>query len=85
MILINESGKYEDFILKCKERLCSAAQLEIADQTRDTLLKYQRNTTSERIKKDIVKYTRGARCTFPDFDCSADCKFKEGKTMTRRI
>ena len=26
--------KYEDFILKCKERLCSAAQLEIMKQTR---------------------------------------------------
>ena len=85
MVLINESGKYEDFILKCKERLCSAAQLEIADQTRETLLKYQKYTTSDRIKKDIVKYTRGARCTFRDFICSEDCKFKEGKTMTRRI
>ena len=85
MVIINEKGKYEDFILKCKERLCSAAQLEIADQTRKTLLKYQKNTTSEKIAQDIVKYTKGARCTFPDFDCKADCKFKEGKIMTRRI
>ena len=85
MILINEEGKYEDFILKCKERLCSSAQVEIADQTRETLLKYQRYTTSDNVRKDIVKYTRGARCTFPDFDCASDCKFKEGKLMTRRI
>lgn len=85
LIIINEKGKYEDFILKCKERLCSAAQLEIADQTRATLLKYQAQTTNSRIKSDIVKYTRGARCTFPDFDCSSDCKFKEGKLMTRKI
>ena len=85
MVLINETGTYQNFILKCKERLCSAAQLEIADQTRATLLKYQAMTTNNKIKQDIVKYTRGARCTFPDFDCSSDCKFKEGKLMTRKI
>jgi thymidylate synthase ThyX len=85
MVLINEKGKYEDFILKCKERLCSAAQLEIMEQTRDTLLKYREKTNSPRIKNDIEKYTRGARCTFRDFECSQDCKFKEGKTMTRKI
>lgn len=85
MVLINEKGKYEDFILKCKERLCSAAQLEIMDQTRETLNKYAQETNSLRIKADIKKYTKGARCTFSDFECSQDCKFKEGKTMTRRI
>ena len=85
MVWINEKGKYEDFILKCKERLCSAAQLEIMQQTRDTLKKYQEETTSIKVKADISKYTRGARCTFRDFECSQDCKFNEGKTMTRRI
>ncbi len=85
LVLINECGKYEDFILKCKERLCSAAQLEIEEQTKTTLSKYASQTNNEEIKKDIVKYTRGARCTFPDFKCSADCRFKEGKTLTRRI
>jgi len=85
LVLINEKGKYEDFILKCKERLCSAAQLEIMEQTRDTLNKYKENTNSLRIKADIKKYTRGARCTFRDFECSQDCKFNEGKTMTRKI
>jgi hypothetical protein len=85
LVVISETGKYEDFILKCKERLCSAAQLEIADQTRLTLMKYKANTRSPKIATDIVKYTKGARCTFPDFDCATDCRFKEGKTMTRKI
>ena len=85
MVLINECGKYENFILKCKERVCSAAQLEIANQTRELLLKYQRCTKNKRIAKDIVKYTKEARCTFSDFKCREDCKFKEGKLMTRRI
>jgi len=85
LVVISEKGKYEDFILKCKERLCSAAQLEIAEQTRDTLMKYKEQTKSIKVARDIVKYTKGARCTFPDFDCSSDCKFKEGKLLTRRI
>ena len=42
IVKISEVGKYEDFILKCKERLCSAAQLEIMLQTRKTLLNYKK-------------------------------------------
>lgn len=80
-------GKYEDFILKCKERLCSAAQLEIMQQTRATLLKYRDSLklSNHPLAEDIVKYTKGARCTFPDYECPSDCKFKEGKLLTRRI
>ena len=40
LVRISEKGKYDDFVLKCKERLCSAAQLEIMMQTKETLLKY---------------------------------------------
>lgn len=87
LILVNETGKYEDFILKCKERLCTSAQLEIAMQTRETLLKYQKSLieNNDPLKNDIKKYTLGARCTFPDFKCSEDCNFKEGKTLIRKI
>ena len=41
LILINETGTYDNFILKTKERLCTAAQLEVMKATRDTLLKYK--------------------------------------------
>ena len=87
LVQVSEMGKYDDFILKCKERLCSAAQLEIMMQTRDTLLKYKEalEKNNHSLAKDIEKYSRGARCTFPDFECSSDCKFKEGKTLTRKI
>lgn len=87
MIKISESGKYGDFILKCKERLCSSAQLEIMYQTRETLLKYK-NALKEKnspLALDILNYTKGARCTFLDFDCKEDCKFKEGKLLVRKI
>lgn len=87
LIKINEIGKYEDFILKCKERLCSAAQLETMMQTRNTLLKYKKalEEANSPLKEDIEKYTHGARCTFPDFDCSSKCNFKDGIMLTRKI
>lgn len=87
LVYIHEVGKYEDFILKCKERLCSAAQLEIALQTKETLLKYKKalERSGHLLASDIEKYSHGARCTFPDFCCTSDCKFKEGKTLIRKI
>ena len=56
-------------------------------QTRDTLLKYKAELEAKNhpLADDIKYYSRGARCTFPDFDCSQDCSFKEGKTLTRKI
>ena len=87
LVKISEVGKYEDFILKCKERLCSAAQLEIMLQTKETLLKYKKALEESKspLAQDIEKYSHGARCTFPDFNCSSDCKFSEGKTLVRKI
>ncbi|MGN1379269.1 MAG: FAD-dependent thymidylate synthase [Bacilli bacterium] len=87
LVKISEVGKYEDFILKCKERLCTATQLEIMLQTRETLLKYKNalEKSNSPLALDIEKYSHGARCTFPDFNCSSDCKFKEGKTLVRKI
>lgn len=87
LVEINEIGKYEDFILKCKERLCSAAQLEIMRQTKTTLLKYKKalEETNHPLAEDIQKYAHGARCTFPDYTCASICNFEEGKKLTRRI
>lgn len=87
LVKISEMGKYEDFILKCKERLCTAAQLEIMLQTKETLLKYKKalEESNNPLAKDIKKYSHGARCTFPDFNCSSDCQFNEGKTLIRKI
>ncbi len=87
LILINELGKYDDFILKCKERLCSAAQLEIMRQTRDNLLRYKNalEENGDPLALDIASYCHGARCTFPDFTCNSNCGFNEGKTLTRKI
>ena len=87
LVRIIEMGTYDNFILKCKERLCSAAQLEIMRQTRETLMKYKDalEKSNNHLLFDIQKYTKGARCTFPDFDCSQSCGFAEGINLTRKI
>lgn len=81
-----ETGTYEDFILKCKERLCTAAQLEIMQQTRATLLEYKKalEAANHLLAQDIEKYARGARCT-SGFDCTSPCGFRDGITLTRKI
>lgn len=50
-------------------------------QTRKTLVKYKKTLeeSNSYLAKDIEKYSHGARCTFPDFNCSSYCKFVEGK------
>lgn len=82
-----ESGNYEMFILKCMERLCSNAQLDVMKTTRNTLLKYKEalEASNHPLASDIVKYTKGSRCTFPNYTCLSDCKFKEGKVLVRKI
>ena len=87
IVKVSEMGKYEDFVLKCKERLCSEAQLEIMLQTKENLIKYKKELekSNNPLALDIEKYSHGARCTFPDFCCAEDCKIKEGKTLIRKI
>ncbi len=87
MVQVNETGTYDNFILKCKERLCGAAQLEISNQTKDTLMKYYQALKSKNhpLKDDIERYIHGARCTFDDYTCSQDCFNKEAKQLKRKI
>ena len=87
LVTIAETGTYDNFILKCKERLCTAAQLEIANQTRNTLLRYKKalEDSCSPLAQDIEKYSHGARCTFPDYACHEQCHFQEGIKLERII
>ena len=96
LIYIREQGTYEDFILKCKERLCSAAQLEIALTTQEILERYittfgMKATVDPDMKnhwiwQDLHKYNTGrARCSFPDFKCTEPCGWADGINMNREI
>lgn len=87
MLDINERGTVENFIMKCQERLCGAAQLEIALQTKEILDKYVESVKDS--KKDIYEYllpyTKGARCTFKGFKCTLPCMWGAKKGIDRNI
>ena len=87
LLEINEMGTLDSFILKMKERKCTFAQLEINQVTNDTLKKYE---YALRLKihsraEELINYTKGSRCTFPDFKCTAPCGFALGINETRLI
>lgn len=87
LINVNERGSYEDFILKCKERLCGCAQLEIAVQTKETMDKYLQNTknTNPEVYKELLPYSSGARCTFKDYKCTSPCIWGAKFGLDRKI
>lgn len=87
LIKVNERGTVEDFIMKCGERLCGAAQLEIAMKTKETLEKYLKNTkdTNKEVYKQLLPYSKGARCTFPNAKCTSPCIWGAKNTFERKI
>ena len=86
LVKVNERGTVENFVLKCTERLCGAAQLEIMEQTVETMNKYleavKGNTT---IESYLLPYSKGARCTFPKWKCNSPCIFGGKNAMTRKV
>ena len=87
LININESGSYDNFILKMKERKCTCAQLEINQQT-DLILQQYINSLKAKnhpLYKELLQYSKGSRCTFPDYKCETPCGFVEGINGTREI
>lgn len=83
LVEIYERGTPQNFLLKARERLCTAAQLEIMEQTKVTLQKYVDQTDDEEIKQDMQKHN-GARCA-SGYKCSEPCRFKEGINLEREI
>ena len=84
LLNINERGDYENLILKAKERLCTAAQLEVMRNTHYTIERMIKNTDNEYVRKDLEKINTGARCT-SGFKCATPCAFKEGIDLSRLI
>lgn len=86
LIKVNERGTVENFVLKCTERLCGAAQLEIMEQTVITMNKYLEAVKNDPdIENYLLPYSKGARCTFPGWKCNSPCIFGGKEAMTRKI
>ena len=86
LVEVNERGTIENFVLKCMERLCGAAQLEITEQTEKIMKRYCEAVKDEEELYNYLKpYTKGARCTFPGWKCTAPCVFGAKNAMNRKI
>ena len=87
LLQINERGTVENFVLKCTERLCGAAQLEIMEQTLDTMKKYLEatKTANEDVYNYLLPYSKGARCTFPGWKCDTPCVFGPIGAIKRKV
>ena len=49
------------------------------------IIDFAKSTDNKELLDYLANYSLGARCTFKDYNCTNDCKFKEGKTLTRKI
>lgn len=86
LVKVNERGTIENFVLKCTERLCGSAQLEIMEQTSEIMNKYLAATLDKPELHDyLLPYSKGARCTFPGWKCSSPCIFGGKNAMNRLI
>ncbi len=87
VIQINERGTAENFILKCQERVCGCAQLEIMEQTVNIMKRYINavKDTNKEIYNMLLPYSKGARCTYPEFKCTSPCIWGATKALTRKI
>ena len=84
LVWIRERGTVEAFVMKCKERICSCAQLEIMRQTEELLMRYYEGSEGW-VKEELGKYANGkARCTWEGFECGSKCGWAEGINLQRR-
>lgn len=93
LVNVIESGEVEKFFLKCQERICGRAQLEIARQTRDTYYKIAANADNygESLKALIQSFeiTAGsekrikAKCEC--LSCKEPCRWGAKNAITRKI
>lgn len=86
LVHVNERGTIENFTMKCMERLCGAAQLEIMEQTKEIMNKYIDAVKEEKeLYEYLLPYSKGARCAFPNWKCNLPCIFGGKNAMNRLI
>ena len=92
IVRITEQGLFEDFVLKCKERLCGRAQLEIMKSTVVNAHKFIANKkelsyNNQKLLETIIdeKGTLVPRCAFKDFKCSEGCSWGKNGAFERLI
>jgi len=95
LVEITEQGIFEDFALKCKERICGRAQLEISKSTVDNLGKFLANRhklckTNQDLLMSMTERVNGVeklvpRCKFKDFKCREGCYWGPNCALYRDV
>ena len=91
LVDITEQGLFEDFVMKCKERLCGCAQLEIMFRTKQSLMNFisNKDCLSEENQLEIDSITNDdeviPRCMFKDFKCTSPCRGGAKNSLTRLV
>ena len=86
LVNINERVTIENFVFKCIECLCTKAQLEIMEQTRDTMKRYPQNVKlDESLYICLLPYSKCASCAFKGWKCNKSCIFASKGAFDRII
>lgn len=85
LLTIHETGNYKDFISKATERLCEQAQWEIMNQTKTTLHNYIEGTSNSYVRNELLKYSKGPKCSFPGVKCKEPGPFGRDLALERIV
>ena len=92
LVRITEQGLFEDFVLKCKERLCGRAQLEIALSSIENAKQFIENSNNLSFDNNYLLSTITdennnivPRCKFKDFKCSEGCNWGATEAFERLV
>ena len=90
LVKVIEQGTIDNFFIKCQERLCGRAQLEIATQTEYTLIKMEQyGKFTEPVKRELEKYVKGGKvstkCMLIKGGCKEPCIFGPAGALNRVI
>ena len=95
LIKVCESGTFDSFILRAKERLCTCAQRDVMNVVRENTIRYANALEKKANCVDNTKYylnlynrikpfTLGARC-LAGYKCATPCGFADGIKCTRKV
>ena len=91
LVSVTEQGLFEDFVLKCKERMCGRAQLEIMQVSEQLIGRFVQNqeklsvANKKRLEQITEKDKPCARCGYADFTCQESCTWGKKEALTRLI
>lgn len=85
LVKIIERGITEDFLLKCQERLCGRAQLEIALQTNEILQKIYKSGAMTSTIKDFINKDGSSKTKCQVLNCQEPCFWGSRFVFKRKI